>query len=126
MCVDTLEDWIRPPVSKQDLNARTAALRSRALIEQVPKIDDNDVLRVGEKWLALSMSEAEVMNPLVADFRNVVSRSELAKLTRGGDARERRNALDLRILRLRRRIATVNLEIVTVWRKGYLLDSTAA
>ncbi|MGH3469257.1 MAG: winged helix-turn-helix domain-containing protein, partial [Thermocrispum sp.] len=126
LCVDALEDWVRPPISKEDLAARTAALQSRALVERVPQIDSNDVLRVGARWLALSASEAEVMRPLVADFRNVVYRSELANQVWGDDSSERRNALDLRILRLRRRLEAMQLQIVTVWRKGYLLDAMPA
>jgi hypothetical protein len=33
------------------------------------------------------------------------------------------DALDLRVLRLRRRIAALELEITTVWRRGDLLEA---
>ena len=40
----------------------------------------------------------------------------------GDEMSANRNALDLRILRLRRRLAAMGLRIVTVWGKGYILE----
>jgi DNA-binding response OmpR family regulator len=67
------------------------------------------------------------MASLLDRFGAVVSREQLAKTgwPRGAPGR---NALDVHMLRLRRRIAPVGLAIKTVRSRGYLLeaDSEAA
>lgn len=68
-------------------------------------------------------SEATIMTALVESFQNVVPRKKLVECGWGKASPEHRNALDLRILRLRRRIAPLNLEIVTVWGRGYMLET---
>lgn len=128
VCIDELEDWIRPPVSRDDLNARVATLRARAAAGIVPVMDTDEVLRYGGRWLALSPVEVRLMGALVDSYRSVVSRNAL--IERGwpenNGEEPRRNALDLHILRLRRRLVALRLAIRTVWGRGYLLEPDAA
>lgn len=58
---------------------------------------------------------------LTAHYQSLVRREQLIAECWGGGPPSR-NALDLRMLRLRRRIEPLNLVIRTVWGKGYLLD----
>ncbi|SDS88317.1 winged helix-turn-helix domain-containing protein [Microlunatus soli] len=124
-CTDPLEDWVRPPLSRTDVEARVATLVERVRSERVPTIGPDNVLHSGGKRLPLSESETAVMIPLIESFQSVVPRSKLAWYAWGSDTSERRNALDLRILRLRRRITALNLEITTVWGRGYLLEAAS-
>jgi two-component system OmpR family response regulator len=121
--MDALEDWVRPPISPEELRRRSAALRARALAG-VPVIDGSDILRFGGRWIALSPSDATVMRALVDAYQCLVEREDLVSRVWPG-SEPRRNALDLRVLRLRRKIAPLHLMIRTVWRKGYLLDSAS-
>nr|WP_272924017.1 winged helix-turn-helix domain-containing protein [Streptomyces sp. SID3343] len=88
----------------------------------MPSIDREGVLRFGGRRLSLSPAEADLMRVLVESFQEVVPRDSLVRRVWPGDCAQRRNALDLRILRLRRRIGCLQLSIRTAWGRGYLLD----
>lgn len=124
---DELEDWIRVPADEVDLHARVEALdrriRSRSL--SVPDLDEDGVLRVGAAWVPLPPVEARLTAALLDRFGAVVSRDALA---RAGwpDGAPGRNALDVHVLRLRRRLAPLELAIRTVRARGYLLEAAAS
>lgn len=63
------------------------------------------------------------MASLVENFQRVVPRMALVERGWGKASDQYRNALDLRILRLRRRITPLALEIKTVWGRGYMLEA---
>lgn len=124
---DELEDWIRIPADEVDLHARVEMLdrrlRSRASV--VPELDGDGVLRVGPSWVSLPPVEARLAGALLARYGAVVSRETLG---RAGwpDGVPGRNALDVHVLRLRRRLAPLHLAIRTVRARGYLLEPCAA
>jgi Transcriptional regulatory protein, C terminal len=106
---DELEDWIRVPADEVDLHARVDALerRRRARNSVAPTLDDDGVLRLGGGWVGA-----------------VVSRDALG---RAGwpDGVPGRNALDVHVLRLRRRLEPLGLAIRTVRARGYLLEAAS-
>jgi DNA-binding winged helix-turn-helix (wHTH) protein len=123
---DCLEDWIRVPADEADIGARVETLSARVLehSRRVPELDVDGVLRFEGGWVGLPPVEARLMESLIARFGAVVSREQLA---RNGwpDGAPGRNALDVHVLRLRRRIAPLGLAIKTVRSRGYLLESDA-
>ncbi|MEY2398405.1 MAG: two-component system, OmpR family, response regulator [Actinomycetota bacterium] len=125
--VDCLEDWIRVPAPELDLRARLAALEARATRHSptVPTLDGDGVLRFDSAWVSLPPVEARLTAAMVARFGAVVGREALA---RAGwpDGTAGRNALDVHVLRLRRRLASVGLVIRTVRSRGYLLEAATA
>ena len=125
IAIDDLEDWIRVPADEVDLHARVENLnrRSRSRVASIPDLDADGVLRVGTSWVPLPPVEARLTAVLVERFGTVVSREALA---RAGwpDGAPGRNALDVHVLRLRRRVAPLGLAIRTVRSRGYLLEST--
>jgi hypothetical protein len=122
-CDDVLEDWVRLPADADELASRTATLRRRARTSppQVPRIDDDGVVRIADRWVALPPVEARIMTALVQRFGAVVQRAHLAEAG-WPDGAPGRNALDVHVLRLRRRISAVGLSIRTIRSRGYLLD----
>lgn len=119
---DDLEDWIRLPADELDVRVRVEALRRRngALLAS-PQLDGDGVLRVGSAWVALPPVEARLMAALLDRFGAVVGREALARA--GWPRRSQgRNALDVHVLRLRRRTAPLGLAIRTVRSRGYLLE----
>jgi two-component system, OmpR family, response regulator len=120
---DCLEDWIRVPAPEPDVEVRKAALALRASehVAVLPELDPDGVLRLGTKWAPLPPVEARLTRPLVDRFGSVVTRD---LLTRSGwpSGAPGRNALDVHVLRLRRRVASVGLAIRTVRSRGYLLE----
>jgi DNA-binding response OmpR family regulator len=123
---DPREDWIRLPADDVDLRARIETLRRRIEPEApgLPAVDDDGVLRANERWAALPPVEARLVAALIGRFGAVVSRTALTGAGWPGGA-PGRNALDVHILRLRRRIAPLGLVIRTVRSRGYLLEWVA-
>jgi hypothetical protein len=119
---DELEDWIRLPADDLDLRVRVEALRRRTDGDSGSTLlDDDGVLRVGDRWVSLPPVEARLTAALLDRFGAVVSRDALARSGWPGGS-PRRNALDVHVLRLRRRLAPLRLAIRTVRSRGYLLE----
>lgn len=124
---DPLEDWVRETDAELDVRARVEGLRFRLeqTLEFVPELDDDGVIRFGERWAPLPPVEARLTSALIDRFGAVVSRAELSKAG-WPEGAPGRNALDVHVLRLRRRLAPVRLAIRTVRSRGYLLEPAAA
>jgi hypothetical protein len=120
---DCLEDWIRVPATEIDVRSRCSALAARAdqHVSASPTLDDDGVLRYSGVWVPLPPVEARLTDALLQRFGAVVSRDSLA---RAGwpEGAPGRNALDVHVLRLRRRIQSLGLVIRTVRSRGYLLE----
>ena len=120
---DCLEDWIRLPADDRDVRARVATLSSRAETERLaPQVDGDGLLRHRGRWVALSPVESALAVTLVDRFGAVVGRDTLARRAWPNGV-PTRNALDVHILRLRRRVASLGLEIRTVRSRGYLMQA---
>lgn len=124
--IDCLEDWIRLPATNEDVEARSHGVLMRATTHQPvrPVLDPDGVLRSGGDWVSLPPVEARLMAALLDRFGAVVSRDQLARAgwPQGAPGR---NALDVHMLRVRRRIAPLSLVIKTVRSRGYLLEQAA-
>jgi DNA-binding winged helix-turn-helix (wHTH) protein len=124
ICTDSREDWIRAPIVRGDFNARLAGLRVKANNFR-PHIDENQVLHFENRAVPLSPAEAELLNLLVRDFGSLVHRGALEESTSTTDGTRSRNTLDLRIMRIRRRIAPLGLVLRTDRGRGYALEQAA-
>jgi len=121
-----LEDWVRLPALDDDVRARAVTLMQRADAHAAARpLLDADVVRFRGASVALPPIEARLTGVLVDRFGAVVAREALAAagwpLSAPG-----RNALDVHMLRLRRRLAPCGLTIRTVRSRGYLLVATEA
>jgi hypothetical protein len=123
LTVDPLEDWVRLPAGEADVQARLATLAKRAAgASTMPEVDDDGLLHYYGRWVALSPVEQALGRAMTERFGAVVGRDLLARRAWPGGA-PTRNALDVHILRLRRRIAPLGLEVRTVRSRGYLLQA---
>lgn len=124
---DCVEDWIRVPAADADVKARVRSLlhRSRRHAAAAPVLDSDGVLRFGAAWVSLPPVESRLTAAFLQRFGAVVSRETLA---RAGwpEGAPGRNALDVHVLRLRRRLVPVSLAIRTVRSRGYLLEATTS
>ena len=120
-----LEDWVRVPASEAEVHSRLAALSGRARSHRLdrPELDDDGVIRLGGAWVALPPVEARLASALLDKFGAVVGREALARAGWPAGA-PGRNALDVHILRIRRRISPLGLAIRTVRSRGYLLETS--
>ncbi|HEX3622918.1 MAG TPA: winged helix-turn-helix domain-containing protein [Acidimicrobiales bacterium] len=141
--VDCLEDWIRIPATENEVRARVDALAVRSQAHNghangngngnanghdqpaSPMLDDFGVLRVNGAWVALPPLEARLTETLLERLGAVTSRELLIRAGWPSGA-PGRNALDVHVLRLRRRLQPVGLAIRTVRSRGYLLEPAPA
>jgi len=123
---DPLEDWIRVPAPEADVRVRVETLRRRAAgrAPRPPELDGDGVVRHAGAWAPLPPVEARLAAALVHRFDAVVTRDALSKAgwPLGSPGR---NALDVHMLRLRRRLAPLGLSIRTIRSRGYLLERAA-
>jgi two-component system OmpR family response regulator len=120
---DCLEDWVRIPVDERELRARVRSLVDRAEVHGGgPEIDDDGLLRYRGRWVALPNVERTLAIALVERTGAVVGRETLTRRAWPA-SRPTRNALDVHISRLRRRIEPLGLGIRTVRARGYLLQA---
>ena len=87
----------------------------------MPTVDGDGLLRHRGRWVTLSPVERALAAALVDRFGAVVGRDTLVRRAWPGGS-PTRNALDVHMLRLRRRIASLGLEVRTVRARGYLLQ----
>lgn len=123
VCPNSIEDWVRAPVSRADVEARLSTLRARAWATRVPEVDPVGVIRYDGRSTSVSPTEADLLACLVRRFGDVVNREELIDCLPERGPGCRRNALDLHIMRVRRRLRPLRLMIRTVWGHGYLLEA---
>ena len=107
-----------------DVRARIAVLSMRAGMNGGsgdPDLDEDGVLRFRGQWVGLPPVEARLTRALLERYGSVVSRETLTSAGWPGGA-PGRNALDVHVLRLRRRLDPIGLAIRTVRSRGYLLE----
>jgi hypothetical protein len=122
---DCLEEAVAGGAGDAELAARRQALEVRAAQHAPrPTLDGDGLLRHRDRWVSLSPVEQSLTGALLDRFGAVVTRDGLAERAwpRGMPTR---NALDVHVLRLRRRIAPLELEIRTVRSRGYLLQAAS-
>lgn len=137
--VDCLEDWVRVPATEEEVRARVDALSARGLSHgsaprvngegpppglgsnATPHLDHYGVLRVGAAWVALPPLEARLTGALLDRVGTVTSREALLQAG-WPEGAPGRNALDVHVLRMRRRLVPVGLAIRTVRSRGYLME----
>lgn len=126
VAADEFEDWVRVPAPERDLRARLAGLSRRARFagRRHPEIDGDGVVRFGARHAAVPPVEGRIAMALIDRFEAVVSREDLTEAGWPG-GNPSRNALDVHVLRLRRRLTDVGLSIRTVRSRGYLLEAAA-
>ncbi len=122
---DCLEDWVCLPADDLEVRLRVATLASKASRHgRAPSLDDDGLLHAARGWVHLSPVEARLTAALLDRFGAVVSRDCMSRSGWPGGA-PGRNALDVHVLRLRRRLRPVGLGIRTVRSRGYLMEMDA-
>jgi len=86
-------------------------------------LDGDGLLHHRDAWVSLSPVEQALASAMVDRYGAVVTRDALADRA-WPEGVPTRNALDVHVLRLRRRIAPLGLEIRTVRSRGYLMQSS--
>lgn len=123
---DPLEDWVWSSSDAAELRARLRSLADAwSRTDRTPRMDADGLLHFREGWVSVPPVEARLVREFLADYGSVVSRQRLADAGWPGAA-PGRNALDVHVLRLRRRLGDLGLAIRTVRSRGYVLEAEGA
>jgi DNA-binding response OmpR family regulator len=121
------EDWVRLPADEEEIAARIAGVESRSrMLMSSAWIDEFDVLRNGDSWVALSPLEARLMRELLAHERAVVRRDDLVDVAWPSATAARAMDLNKPMRLLRRKASSIGIEIHTVAGRGYLAEAVVS
>jgi DNA-binding response OmpR family regulator len=114
-----MTDWVRLPVTPEDVTARVDALDRYVRQWMPPRVDEYDVVWRGDAWTALAPIEATIVRVLFERSPRVVSR-ELGVRT-WPDGTPAGRPVDRRLRQLRTRLAPLGLRVQTIRQRGLLL-----
>jgi len=119
-----LEDWVRLPLHVGELTARADRLvaRSRELGALYTRVDEDNVLRVGDEMVVLSELEARLMRALVKSMGQLLLREDLVASVWPDAPPSDPRALDNRVKSLRARLDGLPLRLHTIRGRGLLLE----
>ncbi|GAA4083589.1 winged helix-turn-helix domain-containing protein [Nonomuraea soli] len=120
--VSIYEDWVRPPIVPEDLRARVRQLAARAVLNEKPVLDPAGILYFREASVTLSLTQCEMLAPLISRYGQLVYRNELKDILERSGASSSSNAIDLHVMRLRRRLQMVGLAVRNVWGRGFVVE----
>jgi DNA-binding winged helix-turn-helix (wHTH) protein len=121
---DDLSDWLQLPGDPEELHARARTLlaRARAHGRVLTYVDDDDVLRVGDRLAVLSPIEARIVRILLDHVGTVVPRERLNREIWPDRPVDDLSVLNNRVKLLRQHISGLPLRIHTVRGRGLLLE----
>jgi two-component system OmpR family response regulator len=125
------DDYLSKPFAMVEFEARVRALLRRrsaqagGLIRVGPLsvTPGEPRVRLGEVSVTLSRGESVVLETLAARAGRVVSKAALAQRSRERGEEPSTNAIEIRVLRLRRRLEPFGIRIRSLRGFGYVLDA---
>jgi hypothetical protein len=124
ICVDELEDWVREPLDADEIELRTATLRRRARTRTLrPSVDCSGLVRSGPRWVHLPPVQLPVAELLIERFGRVVAAEEIEAVYRKAGGSLHPKAVKAMIGRVKLRLAELDLALVNVRARGYLLEA---
>jgi len=118
-------DWVRSPVDPDELIARHSSLEARFILSEDgprPYFDDESGrLTFVHSSIDVSPSQVPLLREFVDAFREVVPEDRVRRVL-GISADDSHEPLAGRLIRLRRRVRLVGLQITRVRTVGYALE----
>ena len=121
VCEDPIEDWLRAPVDEVELDERRRVVLARYRRgTRGIHVDGDGLLRVGDRWTALSDLQRATLFPLLHQLGRPVARSVVADEYLAAGGHQERGLLAL-LNRLRPRLAALGMRLHVLRNGGVLL-----
>lgn len=126
--LDANEDWVRSTNDPDEVHARAQALLARvaAAPRWTPVLDEDGLLRTPLGWVDITDAQLPVLRLLLADLGRVVTVEAIGAAYGGPTGPGRPASVRTMLARLNARIRPVGLELVTIRRRGVLLQVAPA
>jgi len=126
VCLDELEDWVREPLDRDEIEIRSAKLEHLAgRCPSRPRVDEHGLIRVGGRWIDLPAVQLPVAALLISRFGRVVTAEEIQAVYLDAGGSMHPKAVKAMIGRVKRRLSELDLELTNVRDRGYLLEGGA-
>ncbi len=121
---DAYEDWVRAPFPEDDLRKRIRVVQERVRAEQEPRLGEDGLLHYRSQSVALSAVQSRIVECLIRNPGALVPRADLIACLSEEPSTPTRNALDLHVTRIRRKLAPLGLAVKAVRGRGYRLHAS--
>jgi hypothetical protein len=119
---DEIEDWVRAPVDRAELELRAATVAVRADLRTKPWVDEYGVLWFRDRWHALAEGQLPLLRVLVDEFGRVVPQEAVLAAYAAAGRSTHAEAVKTSARRLTGALAPLGLELCRVRGRGYLLE----
>lgn len=122
------EDWLRWPPDPAELLLRAQHLsrRAGAPVPVALELDDDGILRRGDRWVAISEAQLPVLRLLLANLDRVVRFEAIVQAYESGGGSGHPASVRTGLSRLEGRLRTLGVDVESVRRRGVILRSTPA
>jgi hypothetical protein len=120
------EDWVRwpPDPAEIQLRARHLAVRAAAAPAPAPvELDDDGVLRRGDRWISLSPAQAPIVRLLLDHADRVVPFEEVIDVYRVSGGSDHPASVRTVLARIDAKVRPLGVQISSVRRRGILLTA---
>ena len=123
--LDGPEDWLRWPPDPAELLLRAQHLRQRTVVvdDRPLELDDDGVLRRGDRWAAVSEPQVPVLRLLLDNLDRVVRFDTIAAAYVAGGGSGHAASVRTMLSRIEAKIRPLGLELRSVRRRGIVLHS---
>lgn len=119
---DEIEDWVRVPVSKSELELRAVTVARRADAIERPWLDEEGLLWFRDRWIVLPRGQRPVIETLARNFGRVVRDDEVSAVFAGSESSTHAEAVKTSMRRISDLLRPLGLVLKRVRGSGYLLE----
>lgn len=120
---DAREDWLRWPPDPAELALRARHLSQRALPVELPPIglDDDGIVRRGDRWVAVSEAQLPIVRLLVANLGRVVRFETIVEAYASVGGSQHPASVRTVLSRIEARLRPLGVGLTSVRRRGVVL-----
>jgi hypothetical protein len=119
---DEIEDWVRAPVARAELDLRATTVARRADAREQPWLDADGLLWFRDRWAVVPRGQGPVIDALVANFGQVVRDDEIRQVFERSANSTHAEAVKTSMRRISDLLVPLGLLLTRVRGSGYLLE----
>jgi DNA-binding response OmpR family regulator len=119
---DDLEDWLRVPVDRSELELRATTVARRADALELPWLDDDGLLWMRDQWCAVTDGQIPLVRLLVDHIGVVVRDEQVDEVFVDAGTSAHEEAIKTTVRRVSQTLGRLGLRLQRVRGAGYHLD----